>query len=204
MPPHMRRALLSIMQSAILTVIPAHTPQRRVPLPRAQPRTQTTGLDLGTAVHQDISAMTPPERAFPGVPYTSPTSTGTREGQAAPPVAEPGHAELPTRMEPAGTPPPLMVGAASLHASGLVAQCRARRAYQLSWSDANGPLPCVEILITINALRDAERQGLRPPGDHLAPNISSDADTRASRLNGASERLTCTLHEMSDDDAQPV
>src|ERR671923_27397 len=98
MLPHLCRALLGIMPSAILTVIPAHTPQRHAPLPRAQPRTPTTGLDLG-----------------------------------------------------------------------------------------------------------AEPEGLRPPGNHLAPHVSRDAGTRASRRSGASERLTCTLHEMSADaDAQPV
>jgi hypothetical protein len=208
MSPSRLRALLVILQAAIRTVILAHTTQRRAPLPRAQRHTQTTALNLGAAVHQDMSAVTPPERAFPGLPSTAPTSTGTREGQAAPPVAESRHAELHTRMEAVGTPPQLMMGAASLHASGMVAQCSARRAYQLAWSSTNGPLPCVEILM--NALRDAEQEGLRPPSAHLASHVSRDADipdagTRASRLSGTSERLTCTLHEMSaDDDAQPV
>jgi hypothetical protein len=45
----------------------------------------------------------------------------------------------------------------------------------------------------------------QPPGDHLAPHVSRDAGTRAPRLSGASERLTCTLQEMSADaDPQPV
>jgi Scaffold domain len=171
MPPSMPRALLGIMLPAIFTVTLAHTTQRRAP-PGAQPHTEPTVLDLGAAVLQDMSAVTPPERALPGWPPNSPAGTGTREVQAAPPVAEPRHAGLPTRMEAAGAPPPLMVGAASSHASGMLAQLDDRRAYQPVWSGTNGPLPRVDILI--DALCAAEREGLRPPGYHLAPHVSSD------------------------------
>jgi hypothetical protein len=60
--------------------------------------------------------------------------------------------------------------------------------------------------ILIDALRDAEREGLRPHVYHLAPNVSRDAGTRASRLNAASEWLTLTLDEMHADgeDSTPV
>jgi hypothetical protein len=53
--------------------------------------------------------------------------------------------------------------------------------------------------ILIDALRDAEREKLRLYVDHLAPDISRDAGTRASRLNGTSERLMGTLDEMHAD-----
>jgi hypothetical protein len=56
MPPHMRRALLGILPSAILTVILAHAPQKHALLSRAQPHTQTMGPDLGATVHQHTSA----------------------------------------------------------------------------------------------------------------------------------------------------
>jgi hypothetical protein len=134
-----------------------------------------TGLDLGTAVHQDMSAVTPQERALPVAVYFSHEQC-TREMQAAPPVAEPRPAELHTQIEALGSPPQLMVGAASLHASGMMAQCFARAAYQPAWGGVNSPRPCVESLIY--ALRDPERAGLRPPGDHLALHVSRDAGRR--------------------------
>jgi hypothetical protein len=68
----------------------------------------------------------------------------------------------------------------------------------------NGFLLHVDIVI--EALRDTEREGLRPHVDHLAPNVPRDAGTGASRLDGASERLTLTLDEMHADgeDSTPV
>ena len=69
---------------------------------------------------------------------------------------------LRTRIEAAGVPPVLAVGEEPIHASVALPLFYEKRAYRPAWSGADGPMPQAEILA--GAIREAEREGLRPKG----------------------------------------
>ncbi len=65
-----------------------------------------------------------------------------------------------------GGPPPLRVAGESLRSEHLVAQFYTQRLFWPAWSSATGLVPQVESLL--QALREAEVEGLRPRDYHLA------------------------------------
>ncbi len=73
---------------------------------------------------------------------------------------------LRNRIEAAGSTRVLTVGEEIIHASVLLPVFYERRIYQPAWSNSNSPLPQVAQLI--QAIQEADREGLRPEDYHLA------------------------------------
>lgn len=88
----------------------------------------------------------------------------------APQVAD----DLKLRLE-TSTAATLRAGDITLHSPEIVSQFYAERGYQPAWVDAAGPLPVADQLL--NAVREADREGLRPDDYHKNP--LSDAITIA-------------------------
>ncbi|MBI3328271.1 MAG: L,D-transpeptidase family protein [Nitrospinae bacterium] len=101
-----------------------------------------------------------------GSPSACPNEASTTHGPEALMVSHRMREELRTRLEAAGTPPQISVGPASIRVSEMLPDFYARRMYQPAWSNDAGPLPHVDALL--DALHDAEREGLRSSDYQLA------------------------------------
>jgi len=73
---------------------------------------------------------------------------------------------LRNRIETAGVPPRITVGEEIIHASTALPLFYERRMYRPAWSEDDGTLLQVDALV--KAIRDADREGLRPTDYHLA------------------------------------
>lgn len=73
---------------------------------------------------------------------------------------------LRNRIEAAGIPPNVSVGEEVIHASVALPRFYEDRVYQLAWSDNDGPRHQADALI--NAIHEADREGLRPDDYHLS------------------------------------
>jgi len=89
------------------------------------------------------------------------------ESGAAQAVSDQAGEPLRSRIEAAGEPPKLTVGAERLSAVRMLSLFYEQRAYQLAWSYGEDLLPQVDALVT--AIYEADREGLRPGDYHLAP-----------------------------------
>ena len=69
------------------------------------------------------------------------------------------------RIETGGVPLKITVDEERLHAVGVLPIFYERRVYQPAWTDSQGPLPQTEKLL--KAIREADREGLRPGDYHL-------------------------------------
>jgi murein L,D-transpeptidase YcbB/YkuD len=83
--------------------------------------------------------------------------------------AQPTEVSLPNllriRIEDGGVPLKTAVGNEPIHAAIVLPIFYERRAYQLAWTDGNGPLPQTHALL--EAVKQADREGLRPGDYHL-------------------------------------
>jgi murein L,D-transpeptidase YcbB/YkuD len=73
---------------------------------------------------------------------------------------------LRNRIEAAGIPPNMSVGEEVIHASVALPRFYEARVYQPAWSDNDGPRHQADALI--NAIHEADREGLRPDDYHLS------------------------------------
>ena len=73
---------------------------------------------------------------------------------------------LRNRIEAAGIPPNISVGEEIIHASVALPRFYEARAYRPAWSDNDGPRQQADALI--NAIHEADREGLRPDDYHLS------------------------------------
>ena len=73
---------------------------------------------------------------------------------------------LRNRIEAAGIPPNVSVGEEVIHASVALPRFYEARVYQPAWSDNDGPRHQADALI--NAIHEADREGLRPDDYHLS------------------------------------
>ncbi|MFH1934926.1 MAG: L,D-transpeptidase family protein [Pseudomonadota bacterium] len=73
---------------------------------------------------------------------------------------------LRNRIEAAGIPPNVSVGEEVIHASVALPRFYEDRVYQPAWSDNDGPRHQADALI--NAIHEADREGLRPDDYHLS------------------------------------
>ncbi|UCE51491.1 MAG: peptidoglycan-binding protein, partial [Desulfobacterales bacterium] len=69
------------------------------------------------------------------------------------------------RIEVGGVPLKISVGKEPIYAAIVLPIFYERRVYQPAWTDSQGPLPQTETLL--NAIRHADREGLRPGDYHL-------------------------------------
>lgn len=88
------------------------------------------------------------------------------EGVVAQTLSDQMDEYLRNRIEAAGIPPKITVGEERIHASVMLPLFYERRTYRPAWSDDKGPLPQVDALL--RAIREADREGLRPKDYHLA------------------------------------
>src|SRR6266511_2066570 len=158
--------ILNPLLSTIFTVMLVHPPQWLAP-PGAGQRQGTMSVGMGTAGPENTPLPSPEERGSQSFSSACPQSMSSSDGSVPPITFEQMHEDLHTRIEAAGTPPQITVGATSLHTSALLPEFYARRAYAPAWSSEAGPQPQVDVLL--DALRDAGREGLRPGDYHLAP-----------------------------------
>lgn len=70
------------------------------------------------------------------------------------------------RIEAGGVPLKISVGNEPIHAAVVLPVFYERRVYQPAWTDGKGVLPQADTLI--NAIRQADREGLRPTDYHLS------------------------------------
>ena len=73
---------------------------------------------------------------------------------------------LRNRIEAAGIPPNISIGEEIIHASVALPRFYEARAYRPAWSDNDGPRQQADALI--NAIHEADREGLRPDDYHLS------------------------------------
>jgi len=73
---------------------------------------------------------------------------------------------LRNRIEAAGIPPNISIGEEIIHASIALPRFYEARAYRPAWSDNDGPRQQADALI--NAIHEADREGLRPDDYHLS------------------------------------
>ena len=86
---------------------------------------------------------------------------------------------LRNRIEAAGVPPKITVGAELIHASMMLPLFYERRAYRPAWSGDEGPLGQADALV--RAIREAGDQGLRPRDYHLLQIESLLAEVRRTQ-----------------------
>jgi len=89
---------------------------------------------------------------------------------------------LRNRIEAAGVPPKLTVGDERIHASKALPAFYERRGYKPAWSANGAPLPHADRLI--NAIRGADREGLRAADYHLGRVESIVGRIRAAAIDG--------------------
>jgi len=72
---------------------------------------------------------------------------------------------LRSRIEASGIPPTITVGEEQIYASVALPLFYEKRAYNLAWSDENGPTPLADSLVL--AIANANKEGLKPRNYHL-------------------------------------
>ena len=97
------------------------------------------------------------------------------------PLANQISEQLWERVLTAGTPPQLRAAGESLRAESLVARFYTRRLFWPAWITATGLAPQAESLL--QALREAEAEGLRPRDYHLARLETLCAELRQHQLS---------------------
>jgi murein L,D-transpeptidase YcbB/YkuD len=86
---------------------------------------------------------------------------------------------LRTRIEEAGVPPKIDIGEELIHASIMLPRFYEERSYRPAWSGDKGPLPQINLLI--NALREADVEGLRQTDYHLVKIEASLSEMRQNQ-----------------------
>ena len=88
---------------------------------------------------------------------------------------------LRSRIEAAGKPPRIEIGDELIHASVVLPLFYERRGYRPAWSDDSGPVALLDELV--EAIGQADREGLRPADYHLDRLQATLAEVRRNQKN---------------------